>query len=92
MASAGSIFCHVPILYAYSLNKSSMWFWIRKVSLPTPWKPKMAICDVNCGKCYNINNYPFPLEHNSGFKVYHRKILSQMLNNGKYISLNNFLS
>ena len=25
-----------------------MWFWIRKVSLSISWKPKMAVCGVNC--------------------------------------------
>ena len=38
-------------LFTCNLSKSSMWFWIWKVSLSILWKPKMAVCGVNFEKC-----------------------------------------
>ena len=47
-------------LYIRILSKSNMWFWIRKVPLSILWKPKMAVCSVNCKNVNSQCNKPKP--------------------------------
>ena len=47
---------HFLVLYQCSLSKSSLWHWIRKVSLSKLWKPKMAVCCNDSEKCKQSGN------------------------------------